>query len=200
MGLMAKESGGDFERPPEGVYNAVCTKIIDLGLQESTYNGNTSLKRKVFIEWELDEADSQGNPFLVASRYTLSLSQNAQLRKVLQAWRGRAFTKDELAGFDLEKVLGAPCQIQIVHNESSNGNVYANVETVMPLGKGVPKPTPKNELLIYSCEDPNPEVLEKLSEKMGDIVLSGQGRLRDQNPKEPQREPAPADIDDEIPF
>jgi len=206
MPLMAKETGGDFELPPEGVHNAVCTKIIDLGMQESTYNGNTSLKRKVLIEWELDGVERKdGEPFLVASRYTLSLGKNAQLRKVLQGWRGKAFTKEELAGFDLEKVLGAPCQVQIVHNEAANGNTYANVENVMPLGKGVEKPTPSNELLIYSCDAPDRSVLEKLSEKLGDIVTSGQYRLEQENdsskPQQQEQQQQTSDeLEDEIPF
>jgi len=206
MPLLAKETGGDFELPPEGVHNAVCTKIIDLGMQESTYNGTTSLKRKVLIEWELDEVTRKdGEPFLVASRYTLSLGKNAQLRKVLQSWRGKSFTKEELAGFDLEKVLGAPCQLQIVHNEAGNGNTYANVETIMPLGKGAPKPTPSNELLIYSCDNPDGDVLSKLSEKLGDIVTSGQHRLNeDKGTAYSEQKAANAnvadDLEDEIPF
>lgn len=204
MALMAKETGGDFELAPEGVHNAVCTKIIDLGLQESTYNGVTSLKRKVLIEWELaDEKRKDGEPFLVASRYTLSLGKNAQLRKVLQSWRGKAFTKEELAGFDLEKVLGAPCQVQIVHTEAANGNTYANVESIMPLAKGATKPQPSGELLIFSCDAPDRAVIDKLSEKLGDIVTTGQYRLETEGGKVPEgkNESAPKDeLEDEIPF
>lgn len=204
MPLLARETGGDFELVPEGVHNAVCTKIIDLGMQESTYNGVTSLKRKVLIEWEIDgEKRKDGEPFLVAARYTLSLGKNSQLRKVLQGWRGKAFTKEELAGFDLEKVLGAPCQIQIVHNDASNGNTYANVENVMPLGKGVARPSPSGETLIYSCDAPDRSVLEKLSEKLGDIVTTGQFRLQQEKPGTQQKAanaPADDDLEDEIPF
>ncbi|MCL1855872.1 MAG: hypothetical protein FWF86_09075, partial [Clostridia bacterium] len=61
------------------------------------------------------------------------------LRKMLQSWRGAAFTAEELQGFDLKKLLGAGCQLQLIHKTNERG-VFAVVENIMALPKGTPKP------------------------------------------------------------
>ena len=41
----------------------------------------------------------------ISATYTLSLGERSNLRKMLESWRSRAFTPEELQGFDLEKVF-----------------------------------------------------------------------------------------------
>lgn len=76
-----------------------------------------------------------GRPFTVRKIYTASLHEKSNLHKDLKAWRGRPFTAEELAGFDLEKVLGAPCQVLVQHTEK-DGSVWANVAAVMKAAPG----------------------------------------------------------------
>ena len=129
---------------PAGVHQAVCVDVIDLGMVKSTYEGKESLKHKVNIRWQIDEVDPEheGRRFQVQKRYTLSLHEKAGLRKDLQSWRGKPFTAEEVKGFDVERLLGVNCQINVVHVTSSDGNVYGNVDAIMPLGKGMPKIEP----------------------------------------------------------
>ncbi|MHA1379626.1 MAG: hypothetical protein ACTSRG_14730 [Candidatus Helarchaeota archaeon] len=47
----------------------------------------------------------------------MSLHAKATMRKFLESWRGKKFTKEELEGFDLQKILGKPCQLQIIHSD-----------------------------------------------------------------------------------
>jgi hypothetical protein len=61
------------------------------------------------------------------------------LRAVLESWRGKKFTDAELDGFDLEKLLGANCQIHAAHDVGADGNTYANVTLVLPPVKGAAK-------------------------------------------------------------
>jgi hypothetical protein len=72
-------------------------------------------------------------------RYTLSLHEKANLRRELETWRGKKFTAEEGEGFDLEKLLGANCQLQVIHNEKDDGTVYANVQAIVPAGRGLEK-------------------------------------------------------------
>lgn len=197
MPIIASDAGGDFKPCPEGMYAAVCTQILDLGIQETQYG----MKHKVRIAWEVDEQMDDGRPYLVSQMFTLSLNEKAALRKMLEGWRNKRFTKEEVKGFDIEKLLGVGCMVSIVHSEDGQ---YANVNTVTPLPKGMSKPDPVGPLLVYSCDDPDPAVLEKLPEKLGDRITTGLHRLREQNGtaySDQQKATASAlELDDEIPF
>lgn len=138
MAIMAKKggSGGNFTPAPAGSWGSVCCDVVDLGIVESTFSGKTKKQHKIRVVWQIDENMPDGKPFLVSQRYTLSLHEKAGLRKDLEAWRGRAFTDEELEGFDVETVIGAPCLLSVVQ-AVSGGNVYANVKGVMKLPRGM---------------------------------------------------------------
>jgi hypothetical protein len=120
------------------VHQAVCVDVVDVGLVEVTWQGQTKRQHKINVAWQIDEAREDGKRFMVFKRYTLSLSEKANLRKDLESWRGKAFTRDEEMGFDVESVIGANCLLNVQHRESK-GNTYANVVAIMPLAKGMPK-------------------------------------------------------------
>jgi hypothetical protein len=110
---------------------------------EAYDNQEAKPKHKVAIFWELLDEDYKqpnGDPHNIRKEYTVSLDRKATLRADLQAWRGVAFTEEELDGFDLENVLGKYCRMQIVHNES-NGKTYANISSIMAMKNSEPKPT-----------------------------------------------------------
>ncbi len=150
MPLIAKNvGGGDYQIAPEGNHTAICYMIVDLGYQETGFG----VKPKVLIGWELcNELMSDGRPFVVSQRYTLSLNEKANLRRDLESWRGRAFTDEELDGFDLKKVLNAPCLLQVVHNDH-NGRTYANVKAVTAVPKEIQVPARQNDTIWYSLEE-----------------------------------------------
>lgn len=132
--------GGTFAVAPEGVYQAVCADIWDIWTEKRPEQWGGGLVDKTRIIWQLDVSDEEsGRPYEVAQVYTASLHEKAKLRQHLESWRGRKFTAEELKGFDLENVIGANCQIQVVHNLGSNGKTYANVAAIMPLGKTMTK-------------------------------------------------------------
>lgn len=140
MPIIAKGASRDFPVAPQGLHQAICVDVVDLGLVETKWG----MKPKVRIVWQLDENQPDGRRFEVASTYTLSLSDKAILRHHLEAWRGKRFTDAELAGFDLEKLIGVNCQVQIVHNIADGGRTYANVQAVVPLGKTMPRIAAEN--------------------------------------------------------
>lgn len=139
MAIMA--TAGDsksFIPAPAGVHQAVCVDVIDKGILEVTYAGKTKKRHKITLAWQIDELRDDGKRFLVYKRYTCSLNEKATLRKDLESWRGRPFTREEEMGFDVEAVLGVNGLVNIQHN-TKESTTYANVVAVMPLAKGMTK-------------------------------------------------------------
>lgn len=127
----------DFTPAPEGTHQGVCVDVYDLGDVETQFG----VKHKVEISWQISERMENGKPFLVSKRYTASLHEKAALRHDLEAWRGKAFTEDELDRFDLENLLSVNCLISVIHKKGSKGGTFANVTNVAPLMKGLVKMT-----------------------------------------------------------
>lgn len=167
MPLIVKDNPGTFELAPEGTHVARCYQVIDLGEQQTTFG----LKRKVLINFELpNELMADGRPFSVGNRYTPSLNEKAILRQHLESWRGKAFTPDELEGFDVFKVLGHAAMVSIVHSTAGE-KTYANIKSVSALPKGFVCPPMINEAIAFNTEDFNRSELERLPEWMHKIIV-----------------------------
>lgn len=133
MGLKVKETGGNYELPPEETTLAVCYIVADLGMQDEVFNGEPKVKQKVAIVWELPRQKMEdGRPFVISKVYTASLHENSNLRKDLQAWRGRDFTEKELEEFDLSKLRDQWCTLGISHTDKG-GRKYANITSISKL-------------------------------------------------------------------
>lgn len=133
-------TAGDFVPCPAGLHRAVGVDVIDPWTEpipeQFLKPGGPKTRTRTKLVWETDEkmADT-GEPMLVSEFYTWSLHPKAKLRKHLEAWRGRKFTPEELKVFDVDKIVGVPCQLHITHRETDAGT-YANVEAVVPMSKG----------------------------------------------------------------
>ena len=157
--------GGEFVQAPIGTHVARCVRMIDIGTQKSEYQGQTNIRRQVVIGWELPnelmpDGDYKGKPFTVSRFYTASLNEKANLRRDLETWRGRAFTEQELAGFDSKTILGKPCMLSIIHNEKGK----ARVSGVMALPKGMEVPPQVNDTLYFSLEEFSKAVFDSLTD------------------------------------
>lgn len=164
------DSGGSFEQPEPGTYAAVCYKIIDIGSQESEYQGQKTVKRQVIIGWELNESMSDGRPFVVSKFYTQSLNDKATLRHDLAGWRGRDFTPDELAGFDAKNILGKPCMLSLTLTDKGR----IKVASVAKLPKGMTAPTQVNPSIFLSLEPAayNAAVFDAQTDKLKTIIMA----------------------------
>lgn len=142
MPIYATKKESEYTVAPEGLWPAVCCDVVDLGVKQSKFGPQV----KIQIRWQLEEVDPKtGKRFLIVQSYTPSLHEKSRLRPMLEAWRGRKFSADEEKQFDIEKLLGANCQLQIIHNIQDEGRVYANVQAVVPL--------PRNAAKIRTSED-----------------------------------------------
>jgi hypothetical protein len=165
--MIVSSSGEGFKPIPEGTYVAVCLRVIDLGTQVTTFQGADKLQRKVLVTWEIPEVrvefDGQEGPALIMKRYTASLSDRANLRKDLEAWRGRRFTDEELKGFDLSALLGKACQVQVIH--STDGQ-YANINSIMALPKGMAAPKTEGVQVHFDLDNYKDGDFQMVSEKL----------------------------------
>ena len=191
--------GGDFEQCPAGSFAARCYQIIDLGHQTFEWKGEAKVAPKVRITWELNEMMQDGRPFSISREYTASIGDKANLRKDLEAWRGRPFTATELQNFSLENVLGAPCLLGVVHKPSKDGSkVYANVGSIMALPKGMPSPELVNPAVKLDIGEFDQNIFNSLSSYVQKKILMSKELEEGGIPQAKEVEP---EIDsEEVPF
>ena len=104
-----------MELIPEGVYPARCFSIVDLGTQNKVFKETEKEVHEISLSFEIPElsyefedketGEKKKGCKTISSTFTASLSSKANLRKFLDAWRGKKFTEEELKGFDLKNVV-----------------------------------------------------------------------------------------------
>jgi hypothetical protein len=215
MATYASDTGGgsDFDPVPEGSHPAICDMFVDFGLQETKGKYAGKIQHKIYLRWQIPslrlsyEKDGEKieGPMTIGSTYTLSLHEKAALRKLLQQWRGRAFTADELKKFDVTTVVGVPCLISVSHAPKEGGGVYANVDTAMKLPNGMEPPALEGEKVIYDAD--NLHTYEQLRPWMQDKLKEQKSSQDADKANDPDawREKVDAngnhdDLDDDIPF
>jgi hypothetical protein len=191
--LLTDKGGGDFESPDAGSYGAICRQLIDLGTQETEYQGKKGSAHQLFLGWELDELMTDGRPFVMGRFYTASLSEKATLRQHLAAWRGRDFTPDELGGFDPANLLGKPCMLSIIINDKGKTRIGG----VSKLPKGMTLAPLVNPTVYFSLE------FGKYDQNVFDTLPEGLKKIIMQSPEWQARNaeahsvvPAPSSTDD----
>lgn len=147
MPIIAKQQASSFIPPPVGTFAAVCVDVVDLGMLEVSFGGKSKKQHKIRIVWQISEVRHDNKPHQASKRYTLSLHEKASLRKDLESWRGRAFTPEELEGFDLEKLLGVPALLNIIEDKKPGGT-FANIASIMRLPKTMEAPTPRDYVRV----------------------------------------------------
>jgi hypothetical protein len=141
-------SGGDYKRLETGSHAAVCDQVILLGLQPGSAQ-YPKPKLKVYIRWQVpSERTEDDRPMVIGATLTASMNEKAQLRKLLEGWRGEKFTDEAAESFDVAKLIGKACMVSVVESESG-GKTYSNVASVSKLPKGMPAPVLEGEPLVY---------------------------------------------------
>lgn len=188
---------------------ALCYGIVDLGTQGYIYLGEQKQARQCRVLWELHGEDADGNPLTLddgrplslSQRYTLSLSEKAKLRKMLISWRGREFTAQELKGFDLRTIIGAPCMLTVTHAVKGD-KTFANVDTVTAVPAALKKlglPEMVNKKVYFSFGYFEQHEFDALTEGLKKIIMQSPEWESRQQIAKPARVD-PFDDDDSIPF
>jgi len=220
MELSSAKAGGNYTPAPSGMHRAICYRFIDLGTQESEYQGETKHLRKILLSFELvDEimeyeidGEKRSGPFSVHQRFTWSMHEKSKLRPFLESWRGKPFSETDLAagGFDAKNLVGVGCYLNVIHNEA-NGRTYANISSANPLPKKAAEGMPgaANDLVYLALEKDrfDWDAFNALHENIRETIqrspeyrdIAGTGHSDDGN-NPPAPPPADADMDEEIPF
>ena len=197
----AGSNNTEFEQCPPGSFAARCYQIIDLGHQTFEWKGEAKVAPKVRITWELNEMMSDGRPFSISREYTASIGDKANLRKDLEAWRGRPFTAEELRNFSLENVLGAPCLLGVVHKPSKDGSkTYANVGSIMALPKGMVCPDLVNPAVKFDIGEFDQNIFNSLSSYVQKKILMSKELEENGVPESKTKESEPVIESEEVPF
>jgi hypothetical protein len=189
--FMAKDSGGgtDWEPLPAGVYHSIAYAVVDLGTQHSQMFDSTS--HKCWIAWEIPElridveidGEKVDKPRIISEFYTVSLHEKANLRIMLESWRGLAFTPEQLAGFDISKLFGVNGQINVIHKKKKDGKTKSVIGSIMPLAKVTPKKETENDYVYFSFEEHGLEVPESVPEGIKNMIMkSREWNETDQHP------------------
>lgn len=166
----AKSNGTrTYERPEPGVYPARCIQVVELGRHPNRFynpekdHPDNAFRPELLIAWELSEPMQDGRPFVVSWRDRNVITEKSNLCKLLTAWRGKPFSKAELLRFELKNILDACCYLNLVESQPDrNGRTWINVESAIPLPKGIACDPRYNELIDFSIADIETELFDQL--------------------------------------
>jgi hypothetical protein len=136
----------EFVPCPEGAHHAVIVDVVDHGLVKASQPGWKD-RHVVDVRLQVDETGEDGERYLVIQWFTNTLSKKGKLRKFIEDTRGRALAREELrpGGLDLDALVGLNAQVNVVHRAAEGTDqVFANISSVMPVTKTMPKLTAKD--------------------------------------------------------
>jgi hypothetical protein len=199
MAIIAKNNSQPKELIPAGNYVARCFQMIEIGTVKEEYKGEPKQSYKVRFGWELPtelrvfKEERGEEPMVISKTYTLSMHEKANLRKDLESWRGKPFSDDEAKGFDITKLLGVACMLNIIHKPNQDGSkVYERIAGITPLMKGYDAPKQINPVKRLEFDSWNQEVFDNLPDFL-------QNEIKATPEYQKMREPNNTNIQDHIP-
>lgn len=148
-------AGEAFEIPPQGHRPAVLVACIDLGTQERIFEGESSEVHQLMLCWELTSSPmsghSDGRNHVIGRIFTLSFAPTANLRIMLESWRGGKKYVDGVDEVDLTKLLGRSCMVKVNHTPAKNkpDRIYADVADVSEPIEGMRVPPAKRKPFLW---------------------------------------------------
>ena len=138
----APDTGGKFQPHAEGQFALKCVDVIDLGERVEQFADNPAkVAKKVALVYRSGELNDEGSYMEVTKELTVSMHEKAGLRKFLGQWRGKSYDDAEAeAGAPLHKLEGVYALASIEQRKSGSGKTYANIASIAPLPKAMPKP------------------------------------------------------------
>lgn len=217
MAINATNNGQPRELIPAGNYVARCYQMIHIGTVEEVIQGTPKILNKVRIGWELPtetkvfKEENGEQPRVISKEFTLSMNEKSNLRKVLASWRGKDFTEAEAKSFDITKLIGAPCMLNLIHKPSKDGTkTYEEISSITPMPKGFECPAQVNVTQIWDYDNPDMELFRHLPDFITDKIkkslewVAVEASFNQVVDTEAQfnavQESAPAETPDDLPF
>lgn len=177
MGFQIKK-GANFALCPAGTWIARCHLVVDLGTQPVEWQGQKKEpKQQIRIGFEFptllhvfDEAKGK-EPFTLSRQFTNTLGDKGTLKPILNSWRGRPFTEEDIKTFSFDKLLGATALITVVHEQKTDGMVAKIGAVVKAVLNGQPMQCPPAIMkpILYTIDSgPNDPKFKELPEWLRD--------------------------------
>jgi hypothetical protein len=147
--INAKGSDAKFTPHPDGQFVAKCVDTIDLGEKVNDYPGSDQLLiHKCALVFRTGEKNTEtGEAIDIAQEFTVSMGEKANLRKFLEAWRGKKYTANEIEGegVPLHKLTGNLGLITVEQRRSRNDRTYAVIAAIVGVPEQMKASVPKFE-------------------------------------------------------
>jgi len=162
------------EQLEEGTYIARCYSMIHIGTIPTEWQGEKKKRNVVRIGFEFPtetkvfKEGDKPKPYVLSQDYTLSLGKKSKVRPMLEAWRGKKFTEEEIEEFDWTNLVGVPAMVTVVHNDKG----YATIQNITKPPKGTECPSQVNPSQISDYDNFNTELFDKLPDFIKSKMMS----------------------------
>jgi hypothetical protein len=149
--------GGSNEVCPSGTQFGVIVGVIDVGTHHETTQDGPKDVRKLVLVIETTKKQTNGQPFVLAEKYTHSFHKMATFRKVASTILGRVYKDGDR--FSPLELVGKPVMASITHDHrTKNGTerTYANLKQLSQFPDGMDAPTPTYTPFAWSVMEDKP--------------------------------------------
>lgn len=190
-----------------GLHPGILVGIYHLGTHiDPAFNKK---KQKLVFVFELPmaapvEIDGKTLPRTLSKSVNATMGDKGHLRPMIESWRGKKLTEEEARTYDITKLLGRPCQLNVIHSEWKE-KIRPEINGVFPSPKDV-KLTPKTQPVSWAVgnldsadELDQADIADWIKDRAAasEEYKALRGRSS-QSQNDPQQAPAPDDGD--VPF
>lgn len=196
----AQDKGGDFDPHSEGQHGVLCVDVVNLGPKIEQFAEFPAREvEKVALIFASGERNDDGSLRIITVEVTNSMGEKANLRKLLESWRGKSYNDEQAkAGVPLHRLHGQAGLVTVEHITTRRNRTFAKLVSLTPLPKAMPAPDPK---VLEKYE--RPEFLEKKKEEYAQAVAKFRAAARgikENADAAPDPEYPGDDPDDDLPF
>ena len=143
-------TGWPLELCRPGQYLAVCLDVKDsFGITRPKYDNPGELETLDVCRFLFGTQDGQ---LVQTGEMKISTHEKSNLTKALTSWTG----SPQGAGFDTESLKGKGAMINIVHETSKKGRVYADIKSITPVMAGMEAQVPQSSNFTIPGGSPAP--------------------------------------------
>lgn len=151
-----RETKGDYDVMPEGLYPARVARIIELGDQETKYGVKTQVVMGFGFPTETVEVnDEQMQRMMWTFPMTQTSNPDSKLMKYIKAIKADCT--------HLNQLIIEPCMVEVVHTKKED-KVYANISSVTKPLAGLDIPDLSMDTFMYEFENGEDEIFNQLGE------------------------------------
>lgn len=160
---------------PVDSYIALFLGIVDLGNQQTEYQGVKTIKQQAALTFELQDflIGENQQPARVTKIVTISMKSKATLPDIIRALGG---DPDSEEGFDFEKAVGKPVLLQMKDNQTKTKVVPGVISALPSAFKSSVKPLTNTPLVELDVEALSETQLSNLPDWLQKII---NGRIQD---------------------